>query len=422
MRKKIFNNWGLKVASLFLAAVLWFLVVQIQDPKDSKTFTNVPVRITGEELLENQNKVYEVLDNTDVVTVTVRAPKSIISQLRSSDIIAEADMSKLTDINTLGITYSIQNVDVEYTINGNHDVVRLNIEDKSSKWIKVTYDTIGEVAQDYIISSITPDQTHIEVSGPKSTIDRISCAYVEVDVSDANSNLTTNPDITLIDKDGNNIEQKNVIKNVDSVHMSVEILATKSVPIEVNFMGVPEDGYMATGVVTCEPSTVMIAGTPNALASVSQITIPEDRLNITGENSDMSDVVNLKEYLPDNIKLADSSFNGRVTATVYIEPIVSRDLEVPVRNISIVNIPEGVTIALDDSVEIVNLTVKGLEAKVSSLNPTFLHGRVDIQKWMEDENIDSIKGGNYVLPVIWNLDDEIMVDGEIKVGIDVTVD
>ena len=131
MRKKIFKNWGLKLVSLILAFILWFLVVQIDDPIGTIRFNNITVRLTNTELLDEENKVYEVLDNTDSVNVTVSAPRSIREQLRASDIVAEADISKLTDINTVAITYSV-NYEID-SIEGDHDAVRLSVEDKSSK-------------------------------------------------------------------------------------------------------------------------------------------------------------------------------------------------------------------------------------------------------------------------------------------------
>ena len=139
MKKRILHNWGLKLISLLIAIALWFIIVEFADPQESRTFSNIQVKFINTDVLEQQNKAYEVLDNTDVVRVTVRAPGSVISQLRASDIVAEADMSKLTEINTVGINYSIQNVDIEVdesSITGNRDAVKLNVENKDSKWIK----------------------------------------------------------------------------------------------------------------------------------------------------------------------------------------------------------------------------------------------------------------------------------------------
>ena len=52
MRKKLVRNLGLKLASLFLAFVLWFLVVQINDPLDSVTFNNVEIGLKATQKLD----------------------------------------------------------------------------------------------------------------------------------------------------------------------------------------------------------------------------------------------------------------------------------------------------------------------------------------------------------------------------------
>ena len=38
VRRRLLNNLGLKLVSVILAVVLWFMVVMISNPKDSVTF------------------------------------------------------------------------------------------------------------------------------------------------------------------------------------------------------------------------------------------------------------------------------------------------------------------------------------------------------------------------------------------------
>lgn len=415
MRKKLLNNWALKLASLVLAVVLWFLVVIINDPQDTTTFNNISVRLINTELLTQENKVYEVLDNTDKVSVKVRAPKSVIDQLRAGDIVAEADVSKLTDINTIAIDYSV-NIDGVESVDGNHDVVRLNVEDKVTRWIKVVYNTSGEVAEDYIVASVTPDQNIIEISGPRSAVESVEYAGVEIDVSDATSNRSANVDITLYDKNNNVVKQDNIAKNVDYIHMSVEVLATKAVPVEVNYMGIPAEGYMATGEVSCDPHTVKIAGTTYALSGINRITVPEERLNITGETSDMTDIINIADYLPDNVRLADSGFHGKISATVYIEPIVERTLEIPLENVSVINVPSGFRYALADELEQYTLNVSGLAEHIEPLQAATLQGTIDIAAWMAEQEMTEITPGGYMVPVNFMLGDDVTTE-EVTVWI-----
>ena len=419
MKKALTRNLGLKLASLVLAFVLWFLVAQIYDPKDTVTFNNIQVRLINTELLDEEGKVYEVLDNSNLVRVTVTGPQSIVkSELRRSDIVAEADMSKLTDINTIAITYYCENVSNDSVeIKGNHDSVRLNVEDKTSKWIKLESNTIGEVASGYLIGNVTLDQTNIEVTGPKSAISQVDHAGVDINVTDSTSSLSANVDIKLYDADDNELTLESVKKNVNSAHMMVEVLATKEVPVEIEYMGVPEDGYMATGEVESSVPTVRIAGTASALVGISAITVPEERMNITGQSSDLVDIINLKEYLPSNVRLANKSFDGKITATVYIEPIDTKDLTIPADNISITGVPDGMEAEVTSTAEEYNITVSGLTRDVSILRDSSVTGVLDLNQWMEDNGLEELTPGNYTIPVTFNLSEDITVDTDVNIHI-----
>ena len=419
MKKLLTRNLGLKLASLVLAFVLWFLVAQIYDPKDTVTFNNIQVRLINTDLLEQEGKVYEVLDNSNLVRVTVTGPQSIVkSELRRSDIVAEADMSKLTDINTIAITYYCENISNDSVeIKGNHDSVRLNVEDKTSKWIKLESNTIGDVASGYMIGNVTLDQTNIEVTGPKSAISQVDHAGVDINVTDSTTSLSANVDIKLYDADDNELVLESVKKNVDSAYMTVEVLATKEVPVEIEYMGVPEDGYMATGEVESSVPTVRIAGTVSTLVGISAITVPEDRMNITGQSDNLVDIINLKEYLPANVRLADKSFDGKITATVYIEPIVSKDLTVAAENISVTGVPDGMEAEITSTAEEYNITVSGLSRDVSILHDSSVTGILNLTQWMEDNGVEELTPGTYTIPVTFNLAEDITVVPDINIHI-----
>lgn len=419
MKKLLTRNLGLKLASLVLAFVLWFLVAQIYDPKDTVTFNNIQVRLVNTELLEEEGKVYEVLDNSNLVRVTVTGPQSIVkSELRRSDIVAEADMSKLTDINTIAITYYCENISNDSVeIKGNHDSVRLNVEDKTSKWIKLESNTIGDVASGYMIGNVTLDQTNIEVTGPKSAISQVDHAGVDINVTDSTTSLSANVDIKLYDADDNELVLESIKKNVDSAYMTVEVLATKEVPVEIEYMGVPEDGYMATGEVESSVPTVRIAGTVSTLVGISAITVPEDRMNITGQSDNLVDIINLKEYLPANVRLADKSFDGKITATVYIEPIVSKDLTVAAENISVTGVPDGMEAEITSTAEEYNITVSGLSRDISILHDSSVTGILNLTQWMEDNGVEELTPGNYTIPITFNLAEDITVTPDINIHI-----
>ena len=408
MKKKLTHNLGLKLASLALAFVLWFLVVQIENPKDTTTFSNIPVKLINTELLDEQNKVYEVLGNTDTLRrVTVKAARSITSQLRAGDIVAEADVSRLTDINTIVINCYVQNAAVD-SIEGSHDVVRLNVEEKMSRWVSLSYNIVGEVADGYIVANVTQDQNRILVTGPESVVEKISYARTEIGVSGATTDQSANVAVVLYDKDGKVVEHENLVKNVNYVHISVEVLATKEVPVELNVSGTPGEGYLATGVVESSLPRVKIAGRPTALHSVKKISVPGEVLDITGAEGDMSFNIHLKEYLPENVRLTENG-SGIITVQVYIEPKMEKNLTLSRQNISINNLPQGYTASIPEEINGYSLHVEGLAQWIDPLRSAELTGYLDIAAWMEKQGIKELVNGVYQIPISFNLADEITI-------------
>ena len=68
--KTITNNFSLKILAVILAVVLWVVVINIDDPTTSKTYTtNVVAENT--DYITSQNKYYEQLDSSNVVSFRV---------------------------------------------------------------------------------------------------------------------------------------------------------------------------------------------------------------------------------------------------------------------------------------------------------------------------------------------------------------
>lgn len=416
MIKKLFRNWGLKLISLVIAFLLWFVVVSTDNPKETQVYYNIPVILRNGELLEQENKVYEVLDGTDVVRVSVRAPKNVHQQLRVSDIVAEADMSKLTELNTIAINCSVPNFDVE-SVTANPDVMKLGIEEKRSRWVSVRSFVSGEVADGYRIINTVIDQNQVEVSGPKSLVDAISDARIEIDVTGAVGTRSANAEILFYDAEGRAVEGANLKRSADYIRMEVEILPFKEVPVELNVTGEPAEGYLATGVVDCRPSTVVLAGSASLLANVTKISVPQDVLDITGMTGNLEKTINLRDYLPANVKFADISFNGRVSVTVYVEPKKERTIQIPVSGIAVNNLPEDYTYSFAAKGQPYRLTVSGLEAGVNALTPEEIACSVDIAEWMGENKILRLRPGTYEIPVKVTLREGLTAESEFSVNI-----
>lgn len=140
-------------------------------------------------------------------------------------------------------------------------------------------------------------------------------------------------------------------------------------------------------------------------------------MNITGQSSDLVDIINLKEYLPANVRLADKSFDGKITATVYIEPIATKDLVRTGREHYDQRCAGGNGGEITTEAETYDITVSGLDRDISILRDDTVTGVLDLEKWMDDNNVEELTPGNYTIPVTFNLSEDIMVENDVNIHI-----
>ena len=207
MKNRLTRNIGLKLASVFLAVVLWLVVNAINNPTVPQGYYNIPVKLLNTDLITKSGQVYEVMDGTDVISrVTVRAPRSVINQLKEENIIATADVNDISSLDTIAIKLSTDRFGRDInSITGSIDTVKLKIENEKSKSLALKTTTSGQIADGYLIGDITPDQNLVRISGPESVIEQIVKAQVDIDISGMTSDIVTNAEIKLYDSENNEI-------------------------------------------------------------------------------------------------------------------------------------------------------------------------------------------------------------------------
>ncbi|MBR5116419.1 MAG: YbbR-like domain-containing protein, partial [Lachnospiraceae bacterium] len=219
LKRILTQNIGLKLLALVLAAVVWFLVTNLNDPSATVRFSNIPVNIRNTNLITSQGKVYEVLDGTDVISsVSVTAPRSIVDTFTKDNIIATADMSNLSSLDTLSIVLTTNKYSNRIeSITGSIDTVRLSIEDRKTKTLAITASTAGTLPEGYIIGTVSTEQNVLRIEGPESAIDSVVTASVNVDVTGFTTDIDTDAEIDLYDKDGNEVNDSGIRKNINDV-------------------------------------------------------------------------------------------------------------------------------------------------------------------------------------------------------------
>lgn len=400
-KQLLVNNWGLKLISLSIAFALWFVVISVNDPVDQKSFANIKVNLKSTELLTDKDKVYEVLEGTDQLrSVTFEAPKSIREKIEASDIIAEADFNDMTSTDTVPIKFYCPKYSNDVTeIEGNFSYVKLRVEQKVSKWIDIKYNTIGTVAEGYVISGVSLDQNRLEITGPASKVAEVSKAVVDINVTDIMNEISTRGSIQLRDADGKSLNYDSITSNVDNVKVTVGVYPTKEIPVEYNIVGVPENGYVHTGEMDTEIKTVVVAAPAALLNNTNVLVVPESELDITGATGNVVKDINLRKLLPAGMIFEDKSFDGKSEVTIFIEKLAEAELQVTRQNLQITNKPANKVIEYPEGVQIPSLKLQGLERYVSTVTEENLRGIVDVGAWMQSNQMEELSSGTYQIPV-----------------------
>lgn len=405
--RRLTKNLGLKIISFLLAITLWLLVVNIDDPVVRWTFLDVPVTIKNADVITNQGMIYEVLDGTDVISrVTVYAPRSVGETISKSDIVAMADMNTLNSLNILQVEFSVPKVGSKISdIRGSADSMRVSIENKKNIQKVLKTNISGEAPEGYVVGNVTTDQNLVRVSGPESVVNRVDSAQINIDMnalSEFTSDIQTSVPVRLYDADGNEVEGSTLTKNPESVMITIEILSTKDVPLRFEVDGEPAEGYGLTGEVTGDVETVRIAGRRSAIANVNEIVVPTDAFDLTGVREDTMITIDLCDYLPENVQMADKSTSVPVNVTVGIEQEMMAAYTLRAEDVRILNVPEGLRCELQGLEEEYTLSLTGIRSVMTEISARDLEAAFDVEAWMQEQEMQELRPGSYTVTLQYN--------------------
>ena len=423
---KLFNNIGLKILAVIFSVLLWLVSVNINDPVDTEVYRNIPVELENTGLLTDEGMTWAVLDDTDRVTVTVRANRSVLENISASDVAATADFSELSFTNTVPIRLSVSRTyGSQIEISGNIDMVRLEVEERMERQLVIEIDQVGTPADGYIVSGVlTTDGNALRISGPESLVSQVDRAVVEANVEGLTESINISEPIRLYDADGNEITSSRITKSVSTSSVSISILQTKEIPVTASASGTPADGYAATGEVTCAPDRVTVAGRSSVLANLESVVIPPEAVDLTGAEENVVELIDIREYLPDGVSLTNTSadgFNGRVTVTAVVEPLEDATRRLEPAQIQFLNVPQGWQVAVDPD-DPVYVRLRGLEQNLAAVDASQLSGTIDVEAWMQENGLSVLSEGNVEMEVSVAFPDTVSQVGTVRASVSVMAD
>jgi YbbR domain-containing protein len=382
MKEKLTRNIGLKILSIILAALLWLIITNAEDPITTGSFDNVPVQVLNEGAIKSNNQTYRIIDG-ETIDFTIAARRKIKDSLTASDFKVTADLSKLTDLNTATINISCPLYDDEVKITSkSSDVLKIAREQLSEKSFQVTVTQKGEPAEGYYVAKKTVRDL-LTISGPESKVASIAEVIAEVDVTGESSNLKTQEVPKVYDKDGNEIDKSDLKFGTNWVLVDTVMYRTKTINLIVNVTGKPADGYVMTAI-DYQPKQIEVAGDYASLSNIQELKVDQ---SIEGASQTLSEVINLQDKLGSNLIFVGD--NPTATVNITIERSATKDVTIQPGNIEIRNLPVSLEMVYMSSLP-VTLTLSGPAEAINGITEKSITPYVDLTDFY---------GGTYEIPI-----------------------
>ncbi|MGB1250027.1 MAG: CdaR family protein [Candidatus Promineifilaceae bacterium] len=363
--RSLLTNLASIMLSLVLAIIIWASAVRDANPIGEKEFT-IAVQV-----LERADAIL-ISEPQSTVLVGVTAPASTLEELRPSNCRAYIDLE--------GVGFLEEAVDIQVECDESFafapeaidvfpSTTTVQMDQLVSVEVPVVLVEQDNVPATHELQSVVPDPATVTISGPALEIGLLNEARATVFLDNVRTTRTIQRPLIFYDSQGSvrNLNSSNIQKSTESTSVTIDVTQRddrKSVSIQPNWTGLPATGYRFLSAVV-EPSTVLISGQPDDLASYTSIRT--EAIDITGLTE--QETLKVALLLPEDVELIDSE---TVFMTVSVEERMTTEIFSAEPNVS--GLGDTLTATLD--VETVNVVLFGPQLALESINQSDF--RVDL--------------------------------------------
>lgn len=404
------------VLALLASVCLWIYVVTVVNQEVSnQPIDDIPVTFYGADQIRADSNLV-ITDGSDAtVDLRVTCSRETLTKLSSSNISITVDVSRIKEPGEYTLNYTISyptgvsNSDV--VANGTPKSVTFTVERFTSKTVPVRGVLSGSVADGYYASAMELKPNELLLEGPESQVNQVSYAQVILDQQDLTETVIQSCPFTLVDENGDPVESENITASsngvvVDAIEVRQPVLLMKDLPLAVEFI----DGGGLTGsdmIWKCEPNVITVAGEPEVLETVNQITVAQfDLAEVTGP---------ISEDLP--VTMPNGLVNVTELETVHVNLSINTN-QVGTKNVRVtdfvtINDRDGYTA----SVMTVQLTVtlRGPIDEIEEITSEDVQAVIDV---------DALHEGTQSVPVTIRVigSDNVAAVGEYTAAVSLTQD
>ncbi len=297
--QKILKRIPTLLLSLFLGLIVWGFAVTSADPVEERIF---PSLIQVEMIGQNPTLIMTSESSLEM-TLTLRAPKSILDKLENNQVAIRAlvDLSTLpAGTHTLPVQVQIDTRPVKI-ISKNPTSVTVTLEQLASESLPIRLITSGEIAIGFQGGPVALSQISTTISGPKSQVEKVKEIIANLDINQARENINRSLLLQAMDENGNTITGLTMTPDRVTVTQSItQRGGYRTVVVKVLVTGQVANGYRLTNI-SAFPAVVTVFSTDPNLVNQLPGYVETFPLSLTGLKDDVD--VRLDLILPSGVSV-----------------------------------------------------------------------------------------------------------------------
>lgn len=372
-----------KITATLLAILLWFIVLNINDPYIDKPLY-VELEVKNEYNLMERNLFLTNKNYRKTVEIIVRGRENAVNSISPSDIDVILDFSKVKSVSDKSISldgpYYTRN-DKQITLVGmNPREIPIELENIVRKDSIVDVELKGTPKESYTVLKVTTEPEYIPIQDKESlvnTIDQVK-AIVDINNIDRDKKMIKQA-CSVYNKNGEKIAS---LSNQFTVDVFLEV--GKEVTIVPIIKGNPANNYVYTKFSTSVEKAI-ITGPVEVLENITELNT--EQIQIEGINETNEYTVPIK--LPEDVKLFN--MENEVVVTVLIEELQEKEIEIQNEDIEIENIDFTDSLEYEILTEQSSLVIKGRRIHLDNISISSLTPHIDVKGLKEGTHTLQLK-------------------------------
>ncbi|MBR4798695.1 MAG: hypothetical protein IK047_00380 [Clostridia bacterium] len=365
------------VGAVLGALLVWIYAIGYDSTLFERTFTGVPVTLTGEaELASSAGYTLAEGQQFSSITIVAKGKRAELNALSSENFRAVVDISGATSPGeqTFNIVvYSPNGIEV---VSQSSSTVMLFVDDFTQRTDMLSVDV--DTGTSYIMSqgvnfvSATANPVSVIVSGPRTVLDSVAGAYVKfnLDGVEITDSVYGYGEIELRDKNGNVIDNPYISVSERNAYVTISVTKQKTIPVRVALTGGVFSVYDISAVPSVESITV--SGTPGAIDAVKELVLKIDETTVDGKKTFDFAIGGL---LPAGV--SNESGVSKISVEVTIPGMALRTYTPDATSVRVLNLPEGAEYTVRSLPEI---TVMGALDAFNGFDPDSITLTVDFSR------------------------------------------